>query len=196
MDSHVFWFYRARAPPQTRSADFAPDRACAEGERKLPASFPPEGKIGNEADTRGRLSRDRAKEYGPHKTIYNRFARWSERGIWPNNASASSRASKTFWPISSPARRASRAFDAVCSGGHDTDAFRVVLKKPKKRSVIRAKSNRKTRIRHGGKTSPNRTVIERCFGRLQDSAASPRAMPSSRQTSSPPTVSWLSSPTG
>jgi hypothetical protein len=39
-------------------------------------------------------------------------------------------------------------------------------------------------------------VIERCFGRLQDSAASPRAMPSSRQTSSPPTVSWLSSPTG
>ena len=23
-------------------------------------------------------------EYGPHKTIYNRFARWSERGIWQN----------------------------------------------------------------------------------------------------------------
>src|SRR5207249_7611543 len=22
------------------------------------------------------------KEYGPSKTIYNRFARWSERGIW------------------------------------------------------------------------------------------------------------------
>ena len=44
----------------------------------------------------------------------------------------------------------------------------MVLKKPKKRSVIRAKSNRKTRIRHGGKTSPNRTVIERYFGRLQD----------------------------
>jgi len=21
-------------------------------------------------------------EYGPHKTIYNRFARWSERGVW------------------------------------------------------------------------------------------------------------------
>ena len=21
-------------------------------------------------------------EYGPHKTIYNRFARWSARGIW------------------------------------------------------------------------------------------------------------------
>ena len=25
---------------------------------------------------------DCPKEYGPHKTIYNRFARWSARGIW------------------------------------------------------------------------------------------------------------------
>src|SRR5215468_3275427 len=26
--------------------------------------------------------KDCPNEYGPHKTIYNRFARWSERGIW------------------------------------------------------------------------------------------------------------------
>jgi transposase len=26
--------------------------------------------------------KDCPAEYGPHKTIYNRFARWSERGIW------------------------------------------------------------------------------------------------------------------
>jgi transposase len=25
---------------------------------------------------------DCPREYGPHKTIYNRFARWSELGIW------------------------------------------------------------------------------------------------------------------
>jgi len=25
---------------------------------------------------------DCPKDYGPHKTIYNRFSRWSERGIW------------------------------------------------------------------------------------------------------------------
>ena len=25
---------------------------------------------------------DCPRDYGPHKTIYNRFARWSERGIW------------------------------------------------------------------------------------------------------------------
>ena len=28
--------------------------------------------------------KDCPSEYGPHKTIYNRFARWSERGIWQN----------------------------------------------------------------------------------------------------------------
>ena len=26
--------------------------------------------------------RDCPKEYGPHKTVYNRFARWSSRGVW------------------------------------------------------------------------------------------------------------------
>ena len=25
---------------------------------------------------------DCPKEYGPHKTIYNRFSRWSEKGVW------------------------------------------------------------------------------------------------------------------
>jgi transposase len=28
--------------------------------------------------------KDCPSEYGPHKTIYNRFARWSARGIWQN----------------------------------------------------------------------------------------------------------------
>jgi transposase len=26
--------------------------------------------------------KDCPADYGPHKTIYNRFARWSERGVW------------------------------------------------------------------------------------------------------------------
>ncbi len=30
---------------------------------------------------RGLQWRDAPKEYGPHKTLYNRFIRWSERGI-------------------------------------------------------------------------------------------------------------------
>ena len=45
----------SQASPQRRSADFARDHAGAEGERKRPASFPPEGKIGNDVGARGRL---------------------------------------------------------------------------------------------------------------------------------------------
>ncbi|MGH6853408.1 MAG: transposase, partial [Methylocella sp.] len=26
--------------------------------------------------------RDCPKEYGPRKTVYNRFSRWSEKGVW------------------------------------------------------------------------------------------------------------------
>jgi len=26
--------------------------------------------------------KDCPSEYGPHKTVYNRFARWSEKGVW------------------------------------------------------------------------------------------------------------------
>ncbi|MGO9005580.1 MAG: IS5 family transposase [Beijerinckiaceae bacterium] len=25
---------------------------------------------------------DCPKDYGPHKTVYNRFSRWSEKGVW------------------------------------------------------------------------------------------------------------------
>lgn len=31
---------------------------------------------------RGLQWRDAPKEYGPHKTLYNRFIRWSEKGIF------------------------------------------------------------------------------------------------------------------
>jgi hypothetical protein len=66
MEAHLFWVndeqwakieplcrQTNRALPQRRSADFERDHAGAEGERKLPAWFPPEGKIGNEAGARG-----------------------------------------------------------------------------------------------------------------------------------------------
>ena len=35
--------------------------------------------------------RDGPKEYGPHKTIYNRFSRWSEKGVWQKLSSP--------WPV-------------------------------------------------------------------------------------------------
>jgi len=39
--------------------------------------------------------KDCPSEYGPHKTIYNRFARWSERGIWQNIFAAVAASSDT-----------------------------------------------------------------------------------------------------
>ena len=33
---------------------------------------------------RGLQWRDAPKEYGPHKTLYNRFIRWSEMGVFDN----------------------------------------------------------------------------------------------------------------
>ncbi len=39
--------------------------------------------------------KDCPSEYGPHKTIYNRFARWSERGIWQNIFTAVAASSDT-----------------------------------------------------------------------------------------------------
>ena len=75
MESHLFWFN---------------DEQWAKIEPHLPANQPgPERK-----DDRLILSGimhvlkvgcrwvDCPAAYGPHKTIYNRFARWSERGIW------------------------------------------------------------------------------------------------------------------
>ena len=75
MNPSLFWFS---------------DEQWAKIERHLPTNQPgPERK-----DDRRILSgimhvqrvgcrwKDCPSEYGPHKTIYNRFARWSERGIW------------------------------------------------------------------------------------------------------------------
>lgn len=28
--------------------------------------------------------KDAASDYGPHKTLYNRFVRWREKGVWEN----------------------------------------------------------------------------------------------------------------
>ena len=28
--------------------------------------------------------KDAAPEYGPHKTLYNRFVRWRDKGVWEN----------------------------------------------------------------------------------------------------------------
>jgi transposase len=49
----------------------------------LPVNQPgPERKDDRRILSGGCRSKDCPSEYGPHKTIYNRFAQWSERGVW------------------------------------------------------------------------------------------------------------------
>jgi len=88
MSADLFWF---------------DDEQCAKVAPHLPTNQPgPERK-----DDRRILSgimhvqkagcrwKDCPSEYGPHKTIYNRFARWSERGIWQNIFTAVAASSDT-----------------------------------------------------------------------------------------------------
>jgi transposase len=75
MESHSFWFS---------------DEQWAKIEPHRPANQPGPERKDNRLSLSGIMHvlkvgcrwADCPKAYGPHKTIYNRFARWSERGIW------------------------------------------------------------------------------------------------------------------
>jgi transposase len=83
-----------RGPADERELILVHDEQWAKVKPHLPTNQPgPERK---DEDDRRILSgimhvqrsgcrwKDCPSEHGPHKTIYNRFARWSERGIWQN----------------------------------------------------------------------------------------------------------------
>src|ERR1700726_435001 len=75
MDTHLFWFN---------------DEQWAKIERHLPTKQPGPQRKDDRLVLNGIMHVlkvgcrwvDCPREYGPHKTVYNRFARWSERGIW------------------------------------------------------------------------------------------------------------------
>ncbi|MGH6848184.1 MAG: transposase, partial [Methylocella sp.] len=75
MNANLFWF---------------DDRQGAKIVPLLPANQPgPERKVDRRILSgimhvlkAGCRWRDCTKEYGPHKTVYNRFSRWSEKGVW------------------------------------------------------------------------------------------------------------------
>jgi hypothetical protein len=85
--------------------------------------------------------------------------------------------------------------ELLAGKNYDADAFRAFLRKKKIKPVIPGTSNRKKRIRRarppGGATS-SRAVSD--GSRI--SGASPPAMTSSLETSSPRSASLLSSPIG
>jgi len=75
MDSNLFWFNDeqwAKIAPHLPTNQPGPER---EDDLRVLSGIMHVLKIGCRW-------RDCPKEYGPHKTIYNRFSRWSERGIW------------------------------------------------------------------------------------------------------------------
>lgn len=68
--------------------------------------------------------RDAPKEYGPHKTLYNRWKRWSDKGIFAQmmaGLAAEQGEQKTFM-IPSHGLQANhcRAVDATCLKAHRT----------------------------------------------------------------------------
>lgn len=73
--SHLFWFSDAQwkkieplLPKKPRGVARVDDRRVLSG-------------IVHVLKSGGRWA-DCPKEYGPKKTVYNRFVRWSERGVW------------------------------------------------------------------------------------------------------------------
>ena len=75
MDSHLFWFTDeqwAKIEPHLPKVQPGPQR---HDDRRILSGIMHVLEIGCRWV-------DCPREYGPSKTIYNRFARWSERGIW------------------------------------------------------------------------------------------------------------------
>lgn len=75
MDANLFWFNDeqwAKIVPHLPVNQSGPKR---QDDRRILSGIMHVVKIGCRWQ-------DCPKHYGPHKTVYNRFARWSERGIW------------------------------------------------------------------------------------------------------------------
>src|ERR1700747_278248 len=75
MDANLFWFNDeqwAKIVPHLPSNQPGPKR---KDDRRILSGIMHVLKIGCHWQ-------DCPKEYGPHKTIYNRFSRWSEKGVW------------------------------------------------------------------------------------------------------------------
>jgi transposase len=74
-------------------------------------------------------------EYGPHKTIYNRFARWSVRGIWQNIFAAVAAPDETPDQI---ALDASHVKVHRCAGGGKGGAKRRRSASPKAAATVKS----------------------------------------------------------
>src|SRR5674476_535635 len=124
--------------------------------------------------------RDAPREYGPHKTVYNRFVRWSRLGVF----------NKIFAELARKAGKPRRlliegqmsdykgaalmltalpkAKELLGDKGYDADWFRKALAERGITACIPSKSNRKKPIEHDRTLYRQRHKIENMFGRLKD----------------------------
>lgn len=96
--------------------------------------------------------RDAPAAYGPHKTIYNRFIRWSRMGC-------STRSMIDALP---------RARTLLADRGYDADWFRAALAERGIAACIPSKISRKTPIPHDVSLYRQRHRIENMFAKLKD----------------------------
>ena len=110
--------------------------------------------------------RDAPADYGPHKTIYNRFFRWSRMGVFNQIfAALSGKGSK---PDHLMIDAFPKANVLLGDRGYDADWFRYA---PIERGItpcIPSKTNRKISIAHDRTLYHQRHRIENMFGKIKD----------------------------
>ena len=109
--------------------------------------------------------RDAPSEYGPHKTLYNRFVRWSVAGVF----------SRIFEALAAESRETGMVLDAlpdadilIADRGYDSDRFREALNARGPAPCIPGRANRKTPVVDDKALYTRRNLVERMFGRLKD----------------------------
>ena len=110
--------------------------------------------------------RDAPKDYGPHKTIYNRFIRWSRLGVF--NRIFAALAAKGGKPDQLMIDALPRAKAMLGDRGYDADWFRQALIERGITPCIPSKANRKIPIPHDRTLYRQRHRIENMFGKLKD----------------------------
>ncbi len=121
---------------------------------------------------RGLQWRDAPKEYGPHKTLYNRFIRWSERGGFDKifTALAARHDVPDQLQIDATHLKAHRTAASTLLGdkGYDADWFRQALADQGITPCIPPKNNRKNPATYDKTLYKQRHKVENMFGRLND----------------------------
>src|SRR5664280_2119347 len=124
--------------------------------------------------------RDAPREYGPHKTVYNRFVRWSRLGVFNKIFAELARKAGKPRRLMSEGQMSDykgaalmltalpKAKELLGDKGYDADWFRKALAERGITACIPSKSNRKKPIEHDRTLYRQRHKIENMFGRLKD----------------------------